>query len=170
VRAQRKAVLIVLFSAAAVVLAYRSFHATGSQRLDQSSFYASVAQGRVKEVTLIPDGNGFEIRGTMSPEHTDPDDRSVTKFTTYVLAERNLQEMLREQGVPVQAEQPRGLSILPMLGPWIFLLIFGAVFVLYMRRMQQAGGQVLSLRRSRAKLFFRSGNVSFADVAGVEEA
>jgi cell division protease FtsH len=57
-----------------------------------------------------------------------------------------------------------------LLGPWIFLVIFGAVFVFFMRRMRQGGGQVLSLRRSRAKLSSRAGRITFKDVAGVEEA
>ena len=166
-----KVVLIALISAAAgAVLAYRSFNAPGSQRLNQSSFYDAVAQGRVKEVTLVPDGIGFEIRGTLNPERTDPDGQPVTRFTTYVLAEPNLQKALREKGVPVQSARAGGSALLRVLGPWLFLLIFGGVFVFFMRRMQQAGGQVLSLRRSRAKLFLQIGKVSFADVAGMDEA
>ena len=159
-----------LILVAAAVLAYRFFNATGSQRLDQSSFYDAVTEGRVKEVTMVPDAIGFEIRGTLNSEATYPDDRSVERFTTYVLTDPNLLETLSDNGVSVKAEAPRRGSVLRLLGPWVFLLIFGAVFVFFMRRMQQGGGQVLSLRRSRAKLSSPNGKITFKDVAGVEEA
>jgi len=155
---------------AAAVVAYQVFSGTGSQSLDQSSFYDAVMEGRVREVTMVPDGTGFEIRGTLNSEHEYPDDRSVKRFTTYVLADPNLTETLSDNGVSVKAENPNRGSVLHVLGPWIFLLIFGAVFVFFMRRMQQGGGQVLSLGRSRAKLSSRTGKITFKDVAGVEEA
>ncbi|MEJ2371824.1 MAG: ATP-dependent metallopeptidase FtsH/Yme1/Tma family protein [Gemmatimonadales bacterium] len=156
---------ISLILVAAAILAYRSFNATGSQRLDQSSFYDAVTEGRVKEVTIVPDAIGFEIRGTLHSHDT-----SAKRFTTYVLADRNLTRILSEERVSVKAEAPRRGSVLRLLVPWIFLLIFGAVFVFFMRRMQQGGGQVLSLRRSRAKLSSQTGKITFKDVAGVEEA
>ena len=162
-----RVIVTSLIVIAAAVLAYRSFNATGSQRLDQSSFNDAVMEGRVMEVTMVSDGIGFEIRGTLSSEHTYTDDRPVERFTTYVLAEPNLLETLSDNGVSVKAEPPRRESFLRLLGPWIFLLIIGAVFVFFMRRMQQGGGQVLSLRRSRAKLSSRTGKITFKDVAGV---
>jgi len=159
-----------LILVAAAILAYRIFNGTGSQRLDQSSFYDVVTEGRVKTITMVPDGIGFEIQGTLNSKATYPDDRSVERITTYVLADRDLQKILRDNGVSVKAEPPRRQSVLRVLGPWIFLLIFGAVFVFFVRRMRQAGGQVLSLRRSLAKLSSRAGEITFKDVAGVEEA
>lgn len=160
-----KVIVTSLILVAAVILAYRSFDATSSQHLDQSSFYDAVTEGWVKEVTMVPDGIGVEIRGTL---HSD--DTSAERFTTYVLADRNLTRMLSEGGVSVKAEHPEGGSVLHRFGPWILLLIFGAVFVFFMRRMQQGGGQVFSLRRSRAKLSSQTEKITFKDVAGVEEA
>jgi cell division protease FtsH len=157
--------VISLIVIAAAVLAYRSFDTTGSQRLDESSFYDAVAQGRIEEVTLVPDGIGLEIRGTLSSQDT-----SAAKFTTYILAERDLTKILSDAGVAVKAENPARGSVLARVGPWVFLLIFVGLFVFFMRRMQQGGGQMLSLRRSRAKLSARTGEISFKDVAGVEEA
>jgi cell division protease FtsH len=156
---------ISLILVAAAILAYRIFNASGSQRLDQSSFYDAVTEGRVKEVTIVPDAIGFEIRGTLHSHDT-----SAKRFTTYVLADRNLTRILSEERVSVKAEAPRRGSVLRLLGPWIFLVIFGAVFVFFMRRMRQGGGQVLSLRRSRAKLSSQTGKITFKDVAGAEEA
>ena len=135
---RQKAIVASLIAIAAVILAYRGFNATGSQRLDQSSFYDAVRAGRIRAVTMVPDGIGVEIRGTLSAE-----DAAAERFTTYVLADRNLTRVLREERVSVQAEHPDRGSLLPLLGPWIFMLLFGAIFVFFMRRMQQ--GQGLSL-------------------------
>jgi cell division protease FtsH len=52
----------------------------------------------------------------------------------------------------------------------MFVLLIAAVFIFFARRMQQGGNQLLSLGRSRAKLSPKTGKITFADVAGVEEA
>jgi hypothetical protein len=95
---------IALILVAAAILAYRIFSATGSQRLDQSNFYDAVTERRVRTITMVPDGIGLEIRGTLNSEATYPDDRSVERFTTYVLADPNLPETLSDNGVSVKAE------------------------------------------------------------------
>ena len=117
-------IAISLILVAAAIFAYRILNTTGSQRLDQSSFYDMVTEGRVETITMVPDGIGFEIRGTLNPDPEYPDDRSVDEFTTYVLADPNLPETLSDNGVWVTAEPPRRESVLRLLGPWIFLLIF----------------------------------------------
>ena len=160
-----RVIVTSLIVIAAAVLAYRSFNPTESRALDQSSFYDAVMEGRVTEVTMVPDEIGFEIRGTLNSERT-----SAESFTTYVLADRNLPKILREKGVAVKAENPRRGFVVSVLTPWILLLLFGAVFVFFMRRMQQQDGGVFSLRRSPAKPFLRTEKVTFKDVAGVEEA
>ena len=169
VSVRSKVIVVLLVAVAAAVLAHRIFFATGSRNLDQSSFYAAVAEGRVKEVTMVPDGIGFEIRGTLHSEQPARGRPSVEDFTTYVLADRYLSEELREAGVAVKAETSRHGSVISALGPWIILLIFGAVFVFFMYRMQRGSGQLVSLGRSRAKLSSPAGKITFADVAGVEE-
>jgi len=161
---------ISLILVVAAILAYRNFAATDSRRMDQSSFYGVVTEGRVKTITMVPDGIGFEIRGTLSSEATDPDDRSVERFSTYVLADPALLETLSDHGVSIKAEAPRRGSVLRLLAPWILLLFFGAVVAFSMRRMRQGGDPVLSLRRSRAKRSSLTGRITFEDVAGMEEA
>ena len=84
-----------LILVAAVIFAYRSFNPSDSRVLDQSSFYDAVREGRVREVTMVPDEIGFKIRGTLSSER-----RSTESFTTYVLADRSLTRILSEQRVP----------------------------------------------------------------------
>ena len=69
--ARLKIIVASLIVIAVAILAYRIFDTTGSQRLDQSSFYDAVTEGRVKEVTVVPGDIGFEIRGTLNSEHPD---------------------------------------------------------------------------------------------------
>jgi len=160
--------LLVVITMAA--LGYWIVSKPASQPLDESSFYDAVAAGQVEEVTLTPDAVGYEIRGTLRSEETALGHRSAESFTTYVLENPNLSRTLREQGVTVNAKEPRGGSVFSMLVPLTFLLVIAAVFIFFVRRMQGGGNQLLSLGRSRAKLSSRAGKITFADVAGVEEA
>ena len=57
-----RVIVIFLIVIAAAVLAYRIFSAMGSQPLDQSSFYEAVMEGRVKEVTMVPDSQANRVR------------------------------------------------------------------------------------------------------------
>jgi len=167
-----KTVMIGLVLIAAVAIGYRIFSlATDSgQRLDQSDFYAAVAAGQVEEVTITGDGIGFEIEGKLHSDDGTPGGRSTGKFQTYVLEDEKLPKMLRERGVLVKALNPQDDSFLSMLGLWIPLLLFLGIFVFFMRRMQQGGGQAFSLMKSRAKLASPTNKTTFEDVAGVEEA
>jgi len=153
------AALVVAIAAGA--FAYWIFGAEAAESLDESSFYNAVAAGQVTEVTLTPDATGYEIRGTLRPDQ---------KFTTYVLEDQNLSRKLRDSGVLVSAEEPGSGSVFSMLVPLAFVVLAGAVFIFFMRRMQSGGKQLLSLGKSRAKLSAQGRKVTFADVAGVEEA
>jgi len=56
-------VIGTLLVIAAAAIAYQVFSGTGSQPLDQSSFYDAVAEGQVEAVTIAADSIGYEIRG-----------------------------------------------------------------------------------------------------------
>jgi ATP-dependent Zn protease len=129
-----RVIVAFLIVIATAVVAYRIFIATGSQPLDQSSFYEAVKEGRIREVTMVPDSIGFGIRGTLKSESTSFRGQSAENFTTYVLADRELLKLLRMKGVSVKAERPRRGFFFSMIGPLIFLLLFAAVFVFFMLR------------------------------------
>jgi cell division protease FtsH len=165
-------IVICLAVIAAAVIGYKLFITASGQRiqLNQSSFYGALAEGRVQEIVIIGDGIGYGIRGKFNSEHTTPDGRSIRSFSTYIVEDDELTRVLREKGVRVKAEKPRRGSLLSRLAPWLLLLLFAALFVFFMRRMRREGGDLLSLRKSRAKLSSLDGKITFADVAGVEEA
>ncbi len=164
-RARPLFIVTPLLLIGAAVIAYFSF-GMGRQRLDQSTFYDVVSSGGISEITMVPDATGFEIRGTLNSE-----DPSAGRFTTHVLADRDLGRILSDAGVTVTARPPGSGASLSVLLPLTFLFLFGAIFLFFMRSMKKGGGGPGgSLGRSRAKLFARTGKVSFKDVAGVEEA
>jgi len=168
-----KIIVICLAVIAAVVIGHKLFITASGQRiqLNQSSFYASLAEGRVQEIVIIGDGIGYGIRGKFNSEHTTSDGRSTESFSTYIVEDDELTRVLREKGVRVKAEKPHGDSILSMLAMWIPMLLLLGIFIFFMRRMHGGGKGPLSFMKSRAKQkSFRGHKITFEDVAGVEEA
>jgi cell division protease FtsH len=125
-----------------------------------SDFALKVNQGEVAEVTIKQPEN--LIVGTM---------KNGVKFKTYAPDYPELVKELREKGISISARPehtPWYMSVLFNFGP-IILLVF--LWVFFMRQMQAGGNKALSFGRSKAKLVSEKGiKITFADVAGVEEA
>lgn len=131
------------------------------QRVTYSQFINEVKQGNVNSVTI----SDQELTGIMQNNKV---------FSTY-LPIANDSQLLRElvdKGVNVKGrppEQPGLLMHLINLLPWIVLF---AIWI-YVLRQQAGGGRggAFSFGRSRARLLGEDQvKVTFADVAGVEEA
>jgi len=166
---KRENILIIL---SLVVLAFflaRMFDignmATGphrSQELIYSDFKGLVASGEVVNAQLVGDSliEGFTQDGIAYRTYIPAEDPSIIDY-------------LRLYQIPInyvpEKSLPWYLSILINWGP--FILIFG-IWILMMRRMQGGGGGGLfSIGHSRAKKMEPSEmEVTFADVAGIEEA
>jgi cell division protease FtsH len=169
VNSHLKTIVIWLVVIAAVVIGYKIFDTASTQRqqLDQSEFYAAVEEGDVRELTITGDSVGFEIRGKFkAPRPVGPNGREMKNFTTYVVKDDNLMEMLREKGVMVKAEKPRDSSFLALLLTWSPMLLFLGVWIFFMRQMQSGGNRARSpsgtwrASRKRKKSCKRSSNSS----------
>jgi len=158
---------IILWVVIAVVLlsVFNSF-GTGPravQAVPYSTFLAAVEDGRVSRVTF----DGDKITGEY---------RSGDRFTTFSPETDNkaLIGELQEGGVEFEARPPERQSFLMQLFISSFpILLLIAVWIYFMRQMQGgAGGRgAMSFGKSRARLLGEDQvNVTFADVAGVEEA
>jgi len=168
-----KTIVIWLVVIAAIVIGYKIFDTASGQRrpLVQSVFYEHLAKGNVREVVLIGDAVGYEIRGTLREKAQIGDGPGIGEFTTYVVKDDELGKLLRDQGVNVTAERPRDSSFLTLLLTWSPMLLFLGVWIFFMRQMQSGGNRALSFGKSRAKLTSSQGRkITFRDVAGVEEA
>ncbi|MFI4869900.1 MAG: ATP-dependent zinc metalloprotease FtsH [Steroidobacterales bacterium] len=133
------------------------------QQLTYSEFYNDVHSGRVDSVVL----QGDQIRGVL---------KDKTQFETYN-PETNYTSLigdLLKANVAVEGQAPKQpnflTQLLLQLAPALLMLL---VFVYLLRQMQGAAGGrgAMSFGKSRARLLGEDQvNVTFADVAGVDEA
>lgn len=134
----------------------------GSQNLTYSQFLNHIQGGQVEQVTI----NRQEIIGRL---------KTGEIFKTYSpeTDNRALIGDLRENNVEIIAKEPESQSLLAQIFiSWFpFLLLIG-VWIYFMRQMQGGGGRgAMSFGKSKAKLMSEDQvKVTFADVAGVEEA
>ncbi|MEW6674465.1 MAG: ATP-dependent zinc metalloprotease FtsH [Nitrospirota bacterium] len=94
------------------------------------------------------------------------------RFKTYAAEYPDLVKILRFQNVRITAkpaeQNPWYWNLFFSWGPIIFLAL---VWIFFMRQMQTGGNRALSFGKAKAKLVSeKSVKVTFADVAGIEEA
>ncbi len=158
---------LILWVVIALVLmsVFQSFgpQRTNTQQVEYSRFIADVKQGVVQKVVL--------------------EGRNVTAFLqggeqvrTYVpeTDNRALIGDLLENGVVIDARPPEQQSLLMQIFiSWFPMLLLIGVWIFFMRQMQGgAGGRgAMSFGKSKARLLGEDQiKITFADVAGVEEA
>jgi cell division protease FtsH len=136
---------------------------TAPKPIPYSQFQTLLDEDKVAEVAITQD----RIRGTLKEPLPDGAKDFVTTRVETDLADKLAKHNVVYTGVIESNWLGNVLSwILPMLvfvGIWMFLI----------RRMGQGGlgGGMMSIGKSRAKVFVeKSTNVTFADVAGVDEA
>jgi cell division protease FtsH len=153
----------------AVVLVSIFNHYASVQQVPESmaysEFLSDVRNGKIRSVHIESSLAGNHIVGTSA----DGQD-----FDTFGPPDDKLIDDLVENKVEVTAEPPAERSVLVdlILGVAPILLLIG-VWVYFMRQMQGGGGGrgAMSFGKSRAKLQGEDQvKVTFADVAGVEEA
>ncbi|MCI0483088.1 MAG: ATP-dependent zinc metalloprotease FtsH, partial [candidate division NC10 bacterium] len=117
-----------------------------------------VEQGEVAEVEL----RGSAITGKL---------KDGTPFQTYAAEDPELIPSLRKQGVIISAKPVEQTPWWSLVLNWLPMLLFIGVWVFFMRQMQGGGAKALSFGKARARLLTEKQNrVTFADVAGVDEA
>ncbi|HEY5624191.1 MAG TPA: ATP-dependent zinc metalloprotease FtsH [Gammaproteobacteria bacterium] len=159
-----KNVILWVVIAIVLVTVFQSFGTTNNRTptVPYSQFLAYVQDGSVDEVVF----DGDTIRAVRQGE----------QFITYNPETENtaLIGTLEENNVIIQASPPRQQSFLLQLFISSFpILLLIAVWVYFMRQMQGggAGRGAMSFGKSRARLLGEDQvTVTFADVAGVEEA
>ncbi len=132
-----------------------------TEPLDYSAFKSLLSQGRIAEVQISTD----TIRG----KYQDGDG-AQKDFSTIRVEDPNLAEQLDAQKVRYAGEIRS--EWLGQLLTWVFpLLLIIGLWVFFFRRMSGAEGGIMSFARSRAKIYSEDDvKVSFADVAGADEA
>lgn len=132
-----------------------------AQKYSYSQFLQTVNKGDVKSV-VIDDRN---IQGVL---------KNNTQFTTYMpMEDQTLLGDLMKKEVDVKGKVPdqQGLLMRIFIN-WFPMLLLIAVWIFFMRQMQGGGGKgPMAFGRSRARMLTEDQvKVTFADVAGIEEA
>ena len=155
-------IIVVLLS---VVQGLSGVSGAGPQRTDYSEFLRQVRNGNVERAEIITEENRI-VYGRRIP---------LEYFTYSPETDNNaLIGVLEEYDVTFTAQEPKSQSLIGQLLISSFpILLLIAVWVYFMRQMQGgAGGRgAMSFGKSKARLLGEDQvNVTFADVAGVEEA
>jgi cell division protease FtsH len=156
----------VIFAAVLLVqmIGGSSTAATG-QAISYSEFVHQVDQGNVRSVTIATGGTGNSaITGKLDTGEV---------FNTVAPGDANVSDKLIQKGVAVQVKGEEGSSIwLYMLYNSLpFLLILGISFFVMRQMQKNAGSGAMGFGKSRARMLTeKQGRVTFADVAGIDEA
>ena len=138
--------------------------ATG-QGIAYSEFVRQVDEGNVRSVTMATSANrdssitgklqGGEAFHTIAPAGADIADRMIQKGVA----------------VQVKAEESSSIWLYMLYNSLPFLLILGISFFVMRQMQKNAGSGAMGFGKSRARMLTeKQGRVTFADVAGIDEA
>lgn len=157
---------VVLWVVVAIVL-MSMFNNFGGRKpqdsgIPYSQFIQSVRDGQVRQVII----DGHQLRGTSA---------NGERFTSIAPAnDPHMVDDLVENHVDFKVDPPETQSFLAQVFiSWFPMLLLVGVWVFFMRQMQGGGGGrgAMSFGKSKARLIEEDQiKVTFADVAGVEEA
>lgn len=93
-------------------------------------------------------------------------------FKIFMPQDPDMMTFLKKHKVIIDVKPPNENSqLISILLSWLPMLVLIGVWVFFMRQMQMGGGKALSFGKSRARLLSnQQDKVTFADVAGIEEA
>ena len=155
----------VLFGLVLFVQMIDGPRAATSQAIPYSDFVRQVDDRTIRSVTTSTNATGNQIiTGKLT---------SGEAFRTLAPADAQVTERLLQRGVQIQAKEAEQSS------PWLFilynslpiLLIMGIGFFIMRQMQKSAGSGAMGFGKSRARMLTqKEGRVTFADVAGIDEA
>ena len=160
-----KNMLVWIVIAVVIMSVFNNFlpQKENSTNLSYSEFINQVKDNQIESVLIEADGK--TISGTY---------KNGTTFLTYGLNDPKLVDDLLSNNIEILTEPPAKPSLfLQILIQWFPMLLLIGVWLFFMRQMQGGSGGkgAMSFGKSKAKMMTEDQNkVTFADVAGVEEA
>ncbi|MEZ0225282.1 MAG: ATP-dependent zinc metalloprotease FtsH [Alphaproteobacteria bacterium] len=132
----------------------------GVTQISYSDFMEKIGQGNVVSIQIKHD----TVLG---------DEKGGGKFAVIIPPNTDVVSKLENKGVQItavsdSADSPTFFSVLLS---WFPMLLLIGVWIFFMRQMQGSSGKAMGFGKSKAKLLTeKNGRVTFADVAGVDEA
>ncbi|MGC9976951.1 MAG: ATP-dependent zinc metalloprotease FtsH [Syntrophales bacterium] len=157
----QKNIALWLFISLVFVLLYHLFNQPKSvqENIIYSDFVSYAEKGQIVEVTI----QGESITGKLT---------NGKNFKTYAPKDAGLMQILKDKSVRI-ASKPTEESpwYMNVLISWVPMLLLIGVWIFFMRQMQAGGGKAMAFGKSKARLVTdKSKKVTFADVAGIDEA
>jgi cell division protease FtsH len=153
-------VIIVLVAGAFNMFGKGQQGLSGVKVVAYSDFISEVDRHNVSEITIT----GHQVRGAYN---------DGTKFGVIIPDGTDVVSRIEGKGVRIKAEADKSdqPTFLGVLLSWFPMLLLIGVWIFFMRQMQGSGNKAMGFGKSKAKLLTeKNGRVTFADVAGVEEA
>ena len=131
----------------------------GYQTIAFSDFMSKAENKQISEVMI----EGANIMGTAT---------DGTKFSTYAPYDPTMIETLRSSGAKVEArpEDTSANTFWGVLISWFPMILLIGVWIFFMRQASSGNNKAMSFGKSRARLIENTKKVTFADVAGADEA
>ncbi len=133
-----------------------------------SIFIEQVEAGQVNRAIIGPN----RIEYTFEPELGEADQPPLEFFTIPVATDTDLLKILRAHNVEFSASPPSNMGWISALLVWVLLPVaFLWLWAWLSSRTQDGGAATLAVGRSKARVYAEgSTGVTFADVAGIDEA
>ena len=139
--------------------------AAAGEAIAYSDFVRQVDEGNVRSVTMATTANrDSAISGRLA---------DGAAFRTVAPTGSNVADRMIQKGVDVQVKTEEGSSIwlLMLYNSLPLLLIIGISFFIMRQMQKNAGSGAMGFGKSRARMLTeKQGRVTFADVAGIDEA
>jgi cell division protease FtsH len=139
--------------------------AASGQAMAYSDFVRQVDEGNVRSVVIATESSGNSaIAGKLT---------SGEDFHTIAPNGSNVPDKLIQKGVAVQvkAEESSSIWLYMLYNSLPFLLILGISYFVMRQMSKNAGSGAMGFGKSRARMLTeKQGRVTFADVAGIDEA
>jgi cell division protease FtsH len=150
--------LLIILAAVAIISPFFQTEPRAKE-ITFSNFLDLVDQGKVAEVTIA----GDQVSGVLADKE---------RFRTRAMNYPNLVPMLREKGINIKVEAPVESNWFWNLAIQLLIPIafFALLWWLLIRQAQGANQQAIAFGKSKVKPLVGKVNVTFADVAGVDEA
>jgi cell division protease FtsH len=168
-RGRNTLVLVILISIVAILVLQFRAGSPQPERLYLNEVAREIAAGKVSRIVV--DDNDLEVifrDGTSAFSRKEP-----TKTTVEQLIDLGLTpEALTADSLQIEIKQPSDWNTVVSLITYLLpgLLVVGLIFLM-LRQAQGTNNQAISFGKSRARMFTGDQpTVTFADVAGVEEA
>ena len=147
----------------AVIVSANLFYAPQAfqkkKEINFSELISYVEKGQVEKITLT----GNQAEGKL---------KGGVVFTSYLPNESEIMPLLKEHKTTILAkpEEKEQNSFFNIFISWFPMLLFIGIWIYFMKQMSAGGGKAMSFGKSKARLLNGKGEITFKDVAGIDEA